>query len=151
MRHNNGDSAYVPTTNVYSAVYDEIVEPQQNPNASAILSDVRKVGVTNNALQTICAGYPSGSGGFFTHEGVLYNNLAFALAKDAITHDGPGQATRLDLASVCSAPVAPGLGLPDVLSTEFTIPLALYGILTYVPKVFVEPGLRFYALLSLLR
>lgn len=42
----DGDSAYVPTTLIYSAT-DQIVQPQTGVNASAVLADVRRVGLTN--------------------------------------------------------------------------------------------------------
>jgi hypothetical protein len=46
LRCDSGDSAYVPTTTVYST-FDEIVQPMSGPNASAILGDMCRVGVTN--------------------------------------------------------------------------------------------------------
>jgi hypothetical protein len=115
LRGDDGDSAYVPTTTVYSS-FDEIVEPQSGSNASAFLRDARGVGVTNAHLQTVCADQPAG--GVYTHEGVLYNPLAWALAADAISHQGPASLDRIDLARVCQQAVPPALGLDDVLGTE---------------------------------
>lgn len=73
LRANGGDSAYVSTTTAYST-FDEIVQPMSGPSASAILSDVRSVGGTNVHLQKECAAKPAGA--VYTHEGVLYNQLA---------------------------------------------------------------------------
>lgn len=95
--------------------------------------------MTNNEVQLVCAGYVAGAGGFFTHEGVLYNNLGYALLVDALTHKGPGQSQRLNLAQVCSLPITQGLNLADVLETENTIPIAGLSILTYPAPVFQEP------------
>ncbi|KAK0778181.1 hypothetical protein LTR75_015730 [Friedmanniomyces endolithicus] len=146
LRRGGGDSAYVPTTTVYSGFLDEVVEPQQGSGASAFLGDARGVGVTNNEVQTICAGQPAG--GFFTHEGVLYNALGYALAVDALSHAGPGQASRLDLASVCASYLTPGLDLNDFLLTEDSIAIAGVAILVYPGKVVAEPAFRSYAVSS---
>lgn len=142
LRANGGDSAYVPTTSIYSAT-DEIVQPQSGTAASAIIKDARGVGVSNNELQVVCNGKPAGT--FYTHEGVLYNPLAFALAKDALTHKGPGQVSRLDLNTICNEIVTPGLSLADVLATEGNIPVAGAAIALYEPKVVVEPPIMAYA------
>jgi hypothetical protein len=40
--------------------------------------------------------------------------------------------------------VAPGLGIGDVLATEALIPQAALSILSYLPKVAVEPAIRAY-------
>ncbi|KAK5108612.1 hypothetical protein LTR62_008188 [Meristemomyces frigidus] len=144
LRNYNGDSAYVPTTNVYSGFYDEIVEPQQGSNASAILHDIRNVGVTNNQVQLVCPGQPAG--GFYTHEGVLANALGYALFRDALSHSGPGQPSRLNLASVCAAPFTPGLSVQDVLLTENAILVAGIAVLSYPQKVEQEPAIKSYAL-----
>jgi pimeloyl-ACP methyl ester carboxylesterase len=143
LRRNGGDSAYVPTTNIYSSLFDEIVQPQSGDSASGRLLDARRVGVTNNQVQKICPGQPGGA--FYTHEGVLFNSVAWALARDALTHDGPGRTDRIDLNEVCAQFAAPGLSLTDALATEGLIPLAAANILLHPQKEFVETPLRAYA------
>jgi hypothetical protein len=115
LRSNGGDSAYVPTTSVYSST-DEIVEPQSGVGASAYLLDVRGVGVTNVDIQSICG--VAGAGGIVSHQGVLYNALAYALAVDALTNIGPGELARIDTTSVCEQAIAPGLGVDDVMHSN---------------------------------
>jgi hypothetical protein len=115
LRLAGGDSAYVPTTAVYSET-DEIVEPQQGALASGFLLDGRRVGVTNVDVQSVCGVGPAG--GLVTHEGVLYNALAFALAVDALTHDGPASLARVNVLEVCQQLAAPGLDVGDVMTTE---------------------------------
>lgn len=140
LRNNNGDSAYVPTTTVYSGFFDEIVEPQQGTGASAFINNVRNVGASNSEVQVVCNGQPGGT--FYTHEGILANPLGFALLKDALAHDGPGQTSRLNLASVCSTYLSPGLNLADFLITENNIPIAGLAILTYPTPVAQEPTIK---------
>lgn len=142
LRADGGDSAYVPTTTVYSS-FDEIIQPMSGPNASAFFSDIRDIGVTNNHIQTICSNQPAG--GVYLHEGVLYNSLAWALAIDAITHDGPGDPSRIDINTVCGQVLAPQLQLDDMLGTEGLLLIALVEILTYEPKVGREPSIAGYA------
>ncbi len=110
-----GDSAYVPTTTVYTGT-DEIVQPQSGTNASAIILDARGVGVSNTQAQIACPGQPAG--GPYTHEGMLYNPLSFALAVDALTHPGPGELSRIDLTTVCAEIAAPGLNANDLVLTQ---------------------------------
>lgn len=120
LRSDGGDSAYVPTTSIYSST-DEIVEPQHGTSASAFISDARLVGVTNNEVQSICPGQPAGS--LYTHEAVLFNPLTYALIIDALTHTGPGDTARLDLDILCKQIVSAGLGLDDVLVTQSRLSL----------------------------
>lgn len=141
LRTNGGDSAYVPTTTVYSGFFDEIVEPQSGRNASAFLLDARNKGVTNNEVQAVC---PDGSAGgsFYPHEGTLYNPLGFALAVDALSHAGPGRPERLNLEKVCEPFLTPGLDLADFLLTENAILIAGVTIVTYPDKVVDEPPIK---------
>ncbi|KAH4935728.1 hypothetical protein HBI56_008650 [Parastagonospora nodorum] len=143
LRTANGDSAYVPTTTFYSGFFDEIVEPQQGNFASAFMNDGRNVGVSNNEVQKVCAGGLAGT--FYGHAGVLFNPLTYALIVDALTHDGPGNTSRINLASVCSTYAAPGLDLDDVIATSGLIPIAGVMLLTYPDKRLAEPGLKSYA------
>ncbi|GIZ40470.1 hypothetical protein CKM354_000380600 [Cercospora kikuchii] len=141
LRANGGDSAYVPTTSVYSSFFDEIVQPQAGTAASAFIKDARQVGVSNNEVQQICPGAPAGS--FFTHEGVLYNAIGFALLKDALSHEGPGKVSRIpDLDSLCTNFLSPGLDLSDFLLTENAILIAALTIVTYPKKVTTEPAIK---------
>jgi hypothetical protein len=92
LHANGGDTAYVPTTAVYNNAA-EIGMPQDPPTAaSGFFNDVL---ASNSQVQAVCSGQPAG--GNFTHEGMLCNPLAFALAMDAITNGGPSQVSRLNL------------------------------------------------------
>lgn len=147
LRANGGDSAYVPTTALYSGVYDEIVEPQQGTGASGFMNDARNIGVSNNDVEITCAGYVAGT--FNTHESMLANSFTYHMIVDALTHSGPGLASRLSLPTVCGTYLAPGLDLDDFLLTENTIPIA--GVLLLMMPggtVTTEPPLMSYALSS---
>ncbi|CAG8043188.1 unnamed protein product [Penicillium olsonii] len=109
-----GDSAFVPTTSIYSDV-DFVVQPQSGEGASGLLGDARGVGVSNTQVQVVCAG--EAGGGFYSHSGMLVHPLAYALFLDALGHEGPGRVERIDL-GVCRDSLAPGLGLGDFLGME---------------------------------
>lgn len=140
LRSNGGDSSYVPTTSIYSGLGDLVVVPQSGNDASARLLDTRGAGVSNNEVQVVCKGKPAG--GLYTHEGVLYNPLAFALLKDALANKGPGQPSRLDIGSVCNDFLTPGLVLADLLLTENALLIAGTSLLVYPDKVSEEPAIR---------
>lgn len=143
LRADDGDSAYVPTTTLFSS-FDEIVEPMSGDDASAYLLDARTVGVTNAWVQQVC-GISTLGGSIFTHEGMLYNPLSWALAIDAITHEGPGDPSRLDLDKVCSNFLAEGLDLEDLLGTEGLLLLAVANIIGYGSWTAMEPPIKDYA------
>ncbi|PVH74676.1 alpha/beta-hydrolase [Cadophora sp. DSE1049] len=58
LMSNGGDSAYVPTTSIYSRT-DEVVQPQFGKRASALLHDERGVGVTNCEIQAVVGKKPA--------------------------------------------------------------------------------------------
>ncbi|KAI0480616.1 hypothetical protein GGR56DRAFT_671717 [Xylariaceae sp. FL0804] len=145
LRADGGDSAYVPTTNIYSTT-DEVDQPQSGDGASGRLLDARGVGVANVELQTACAG--RAAGGYVGHEGVLYNPLAYALARSALANDdGPGSVDDLDesLDSICSTYLTPGLDLSDFLATENDLVFSAVTLLLYPDKGYIEPAIRSYA------
>lgn len=143
LAKNDGDSAYVPTTSVYSLT-DRFAQPKTgSDNATAMLQDARGVGVTNAILQEVCPGQPAG--GIFTHEGILYSSVAWALAVDALTHDGPGDINRIDRDVVCAHFAAPELQLDDVLGCEAVFVMGIVSFITHPHKVINEPELKPYA------
>nr|POE72758.1 tryprostatin b 6-hydroxylase [Quercus suber] len=144
LRNNGGDSAFVPTTNIYS-IFDEIVEPQQDPNASGALNDARGVGVTNNEIQSTCFAALPGGAPYFEHALVLANALGYALAVDALTHPGPGQLSRINTTLQCDQFLTPGLSLADALATFALIPIAAVNVIAFQPKVATEPPIKAYA------
>ncbi|KAJ5373508.1 hypothetical protein N7517_005514 [Penicillium concentricum] len=141
LRGQNGDSAFVPTTSVYSG-YDVVVQPQSGEWASAALGDVREVGVSNVQVQAACAG--RAAGGFYSHSAMLVNPLAYALFVDALVHDGPGRLERIDLSVVCGELLAPGLNVYDFLGMEAVSNVV--GVLDVLLYGFngSEPALRNY-------
>lgn len=116
------------------------MEPQQGTGASAYLNDAHNVGVSNNEVQTICSGQAAGS--LYLHEGTLYNPLGYALVVDALQNPGPGDATRINLSTVCDDYLTPGLGLSNLLETESTLLIALVKILIYPNPTVDEPPIK---------
>ncbi|KAK6823534.1 hypothetical protein PG987_013791 [Apiospora arundinis] len=129
LRAGGGDSAYVPTTTIYSSSFDEVVQPQKGKGASAFLLDARGVGVSNNEIQEVCPSTPAGD--FGTHESIMFNGLATEL--------------RMDLATICQNLAHPALDVRDVAKTEGTIPIAAVNILEFEDGVTDEPKIRAYA------
>lgn len=116
------------------------------PAASGFFLDANNVGASNSQVQAVCPNQPAG--GAFTHEGMLYNPLAFALAMDAFANDGPGQTSRLNLATVCGAAITPGLTDADKSTTDSTITIAAGNVLAYsgtAKAVTKEPAIAAYA------
>jgi triacylglycerol lipase len=109
---------------------DETVRPQTGPRPTSALR-----GASNVLIQDVCPGRET------SHIGTALDSVTFALAIDAIGHDGPGRVSRL-APDVCEHPYAEGL---DEASTRAVLEGA--GGLTQSryedePKVTREPPLR---------
>ncbi|KAJ5229724.1 hypothetical protein N7489_010432 [Penicillium chrysogenum] len=142
LRGGGGDSAFVPTTSVYSGD-DFIVQPQSGDWASAALGDVHGVGVSNVQVQVACAG--GAAGGSYSHSAMLVNPLAYALFVDALVHDGPGKLERIDLDAICGESLAPGLDVDDFLGIEaVSNVIGVLDVLLYGYNRNEEPPLRDY-------
>jgi hypothetical protein len=140
LRANGGATAYVPTTNVYSSFFDEIVEPQSGVGASGFLSSSFTARSSNTDVQKTCPLQPAG--GFYDHETTLVNPLGYALLVDALTHDGPGELSRIDVKRYCGMLLSPGLGLGDLLATQNNLLIAGTQLLLSNGKVLVEPPIK---------
>ncbi|KUJ22315.1 alpha/beta-hydrolase [Mollisia scopiformis] len=139
LMSNGGDSAYVPTTSIYSRT-DEVVQPQFGKWASALMYDERQVGVTNCEVQVAACKKPAGL--YYTHFTLLYNPLAWAFTEDAICNGGPGRLDRIDM-KCCMRTKTHGLNRLDVLRTKELIRCGK-AILNYPAKLKYEPELPPY-------
>ncbi|KAJ9629119.1 hypothetical protein H2204_009059 [Knufia peltigerae] len=143
LRSNGGDSAYVPTTSIYSST-DEVVQPQFGPFASALMKDERNVGVTNCEIQRAAVKSMKPGQLAYSHEGVMHSSLAWALAEDALKNGGPGRLDRINMAGVCKSRIAPGLSILDATQTQALSAWCLKSILLFTPKPWNEPALPLY-------
>ncbi|CUM67344.1 uncharacterized protein PRCAT00005037001 [Priceomyces carsonii] len=142
LRSNGGNSAFVPTTSIYSGS-DFVVVPQTDEGASAYFKNENGVGAENYQLQKICSNYPAGT--YYSHEGVMLNPITYALIVDVITHDGTGQLDRIDVEEGCSKALTDGLTLEDFTATQLMLLSCLTSILTYDDRIMEEPKLKNYA------
>ena len=137
LRSDDGDSAYVPTTSIWSGT-----DPGTS-GATGTMLDVRGVGVTNNVVQTLCPDEPAGSA--YTHEGILFNPLTWALIKSALNHAGPGNLTTAQLKPLCAKYAPALLDATDVRTTLSVSVVQDYNIFAYPDQVTKEPKLKSYA------
>src|SRR3954451_7314671 len=98
---NRGDETpgQVSYTNVYSRT-DELVEPS---------TTVPLAGASNVAIQDVCPGRP------IHHGGLLDDAPTWDLVRDALTHPGGADPSRVP-ATACLAAFAPGISAADAIS-----------------------------------
>jgi pimeloyl-ACP methyl ester carboxylesterase len=123
-------------TDVYTHT-DEVVVPNLNDTGSSSLHGGGGR-ILNIAIQQLCPA------DLTEHLGVgTYDHTAYAIALDALTHDGPGSAARIN-PSVCLSPLMPGVD-PLTFATDYGGAAAVVAttLATY-PHVKAEPALACY-------
>jgi hypothetical protein len=132
----------------YSSIYtntDEVVVPNAGPGASSSLHGNRGR-IANVAIQQVCPNDTS------EHLAIgSYDNTAYHLAIDALTHRGPADPSRVDRAAVCANPFMPGVDRSTFLR-DYTHELAYIGnVIANYPTVPREPPLACYVTASCAR
>ncbi|MFL5891517.1 MAG: esterase/lipase family protein [Solirubrobacterales bacterium] len=128
----------------YSSIYtntDEVVVPNAGPSASSALHGKRGR-IANVAIQQVCPNDTS------DHLAIgSYDNTAFRLAIDALTHRGPANPSRVNLAP-CANPFMPGVDRSTFVS-DYTHELSYIGnVISNYPTVPREPRLACYVTAS---
>jgi triacylglycerol esterase/lipase EstA (alpha/beta hydrolase family) len=108
---NSGSETFknIAYTEIYTHT-DEVVEPNQDDSGSSSMHNGPGL-IANVATQEIC---PADTA---EHLGVgTYDNVAYSLAIDALTHNGPAKKSRIPL-TVCAQPFQPGVN-PATFATD---------------------------------
>lgn len=137
LRADSGDSAFVPTTTIYSSD-DEFVMPQDWDNASGSLKDERKVGASNVLVQAVCNNQPAGL--LISHADMLTNSLAIDLTVDALSNPGPANISRIDRKIACAQEVAPGME-----EDAFNVGHFIWSLCNVFGSSMKEPPIKAYA------
>jgi hypothetical protein len=127
----------------YTSIYtrtDETVQPNQNPETGSSSLRTGDGARTNVATQDICPN------AVYEHLAIgLVDPVAYALAIDALDHDGPADPKRIPL-TVCAQPFHPGIN-PVTLPQDSSA--ALISFESYKPRtVSAEPPLACYTTAS---
>lgn len=131
--------AGISYTNVYTRT-DEVVQPNQDAKTGSSSLRTGDGKIANVATQDICPNDVN------EHLLVgLIDPVAYALAVDALNHDGPADAKRVPL-TTCAMPYQPGIN-PATVTQDSTAALQSYG--SYQPKTYpAEPALACYTTAS---
>jgi hypothetical protein len=123
-------------TDIYTNT-DEVVVPNFGPAASSSLSGGGGA-IANIAIQSVCPADVT------EHLGVgIYDNTAYQLALDALTHPGPADPSRV-AATTCLTPLMPGID-PSTFAANYANTLAsVAGTVASSPRTTSEPPLACY-------
>ena len=123
-------------TNIYTDT-DEVVTPNFGPAASSSLSGGGGA-ITNVAIQSVCPADAT------EHLGIgIYDNTAYQLALDALTHPGPADPSRVSW-TVCLTPLMPGID-PTTFAADYANTLAsVASTVATAPRTTAEPPLACY-------
>jgi hypothetical protein len=124
----------------YTSIYtntDKVVVPNFGPAASSSLSGGGGA-VTNVAIQSVCPNDVT------EHVGIgIYDNTAYQLALDALSHPGPADPARV-APTACLDPLMPGID-PGSFAAEYADTLAsIAATVAAAPQTTFEPALACY-------
>jgi hypothetical protein len=125
----------------YTVAYtrlDEIVVPNLNDQGSSALHGGGGQ-IANIAIQQVCPLDVSDHLAIGT-----YDNTAYALAIDALTHPGPADPSRLAGTGACGRPLMPGVNPLTFLTDEASSVAEVGATVATYPQVPKEPPLRCY-------
>ncbi|MFL5907335.1 MAG: lipase family alpha/beta hydrolase [Solirubrobacterales bacterium] len=128
----------------YTEIYthtDEIVTPNSDDNGSSSLHGGGGE-IENEAVQDICPLDPTEHNGLGT-----VDNVAYALAIDALDHPGPANPSRIP-SSVCTQPFMPGVNPATFPTDAASTALDLLINEQSAPTVPAEPPLKCYVTAS---
>lgn len=138
---NSGQETFpgISYTDIYT-IADEFVQPNLDDNGTTSLHGGGGR-ITNVAIQSVC---PTDLASEHIAVGT-YDPVAYALATDALTHDGPADPSRVP-ASTCGQLFMPGVN-PLTFATDLAATDAVIaGQLALAPHVSEEPPLKPYTL-----
>ncbi|MGZ6717496.1 MAG: esterase/lipase family protein, partial [Solirubrobacteraceae bacterium] len=120
----------------YTSIYtdtDEVVVPNFGPAASSSLSGGGGA-VTNVAIQSVCPNDVT------EHLGIgIYDNTAYQIALDALTHPGPADPSRV-ATTVCLNPLMPGID-PGTFAADYASTVAsVAATVASSPRTTSEPA-----------
>jgi len=123
-------------TDIYTNT-DEVVVPNFGPAASSSLSGGGG-SITNVAIQSVCPA------DLTEHLGIgIYDNTAYQLALDALTHPGPADPSRV-ASTTCLRPLMPGVD-PSTFAVNYAQTVAsVASTVATAPRTTSEPPLACY-------
>jgi hypothetical protein len=127
-------------TDIYTNT-DEIVVPNLGPAASSSLSGGGGA-IANVAIQQVCPA------DLTEHLGIgIYDNTAYQLALDALTHPGPADPSRVAV-TACLSPLMPGVD-PSTFAADYAQTVAsVAATVASAPRTTAEPPLACYVTAS---
>jgi len=128
----------------YTEIYswdDELVVPTPSEQGSSSVHS-RGGTIANIAVQEVCPGH------FADHLAMgSYDPVGYALALDALTHAGPGQAARINIA-VCAQALQPGVDPATFAGDDATYDRQIAETFATYPPADSEPPLKCYVTAS---
>ena len=123
-------------TDIYTNT-DEVVVPNFGPAASSSLSGGGGA-ITNVAIQSVCPD------DLTEHLGIgIYDNTAYQLALDALTHPGPADPSRVSPA-VCLTPLMPSINQTTFAADYASTLASVASTVASAPRTTFEPPLACY-------